>query len=148
MFGLRPRRKLTCSLRNEGGALQICNVRAGKFLTTLLALSTLAAGGGDPDPNHQKLIDEIERKVTLPAGAKRLDRYARYYLKRDHLIEGHYVANDYLRGSELANLPPGHSRWLDDPKKLPLVRSRGCSHVTVTYDPETLLFLEVSCGKH
>jgi hypothetical protein len=44
------------------------------------------------EQRHARIMDEIERKVRLPAGAERLDSYARSYAPGAHgKVVGTYV---------------------------------------------------------
>ena len=131
-------------------------------LSLLVLLMSATSPPGQNTPGA--LMDEIEKKVQLPLGAARLERYARHYaLQEDGKVIGVYVLHlpappkgaDYgcseirLDGKELTSKPitcppepdisqevaAGERRWFDDDRKLPLISDGGCIVVNVIFNP-------------
>lgn len=97
-----------------------------------------------PNSQEQALIAELEKRVTLPKGAARLQCYKRYY----SVVRGKELED--MVGSPLAaNLPfremlvgtyrepgPGDEpgiQWVRSPKEVPEIGDGGCSDIRVLY---------------
>lgn len=119
---------------------------------------------------HDALMDGIEQAIRLPAGAKPLDAYVRYYAGPD----GEEIAGVYILPG-LDELPPGEGCdqlrvdsgvepctfgwpkstrlgagnrvWLGDYSELPMpMRETGdCGVVTVSYQTSERRFSDVRC---
>ncbi|GAA3888024.1 hypothetical protein GCM10022276_03920 [Sphingomonas limnosediminicola] len=91
-------------------------------------------------------MDQIEKKVRMPAGSRPLAEYARYYAfdKRGHVIA---VYTTFLEPSYTSlNLPAGHRRCVSDEGKLPSISDGGCGVVEVRFDPTAEEVLGVACN--
>ena len=109
------------------------------------ALLVLAACSSAAERQQRQIMRQIEQKVQLPAGAAKLEKYARYYAMDGSRVVGTYITfvdprNDYY------NLPTGQARWINDHRNLPGISDGGCSVVNVLYDPKTQKVEEVSCN--
>lgn len=84
------------------------------------------------------MMRQIEQRVQLPAGAERLEQYARYYAMDGSRVVGRYItATHFDPQNEYYDLPTGQSRWIEDHRGLPGISDGGCSVVNVRYDPAT-----------
>ena len=109
------------------------------------ALLVIGACSSAAEKKHGQLIAQIEQRVQLPAGAERLARYARYYA-----INGNRVVATYTTfvdpQVEHVSLATGHTRWIDDYRRMPLISDGGCSVVNVLYDPSKQKVEHVFCN--
>lgn len=135
----------------------------------LVALS-LTACSSPEDRAREAMLDSIEQTVRLPAGAKPLQSYVRYYAPTGR---GEVIGMFMLPG--LDDLPPGQGCeqlredwtsvpctdgwpkstsvgagnrvWLSDYAKLPMpMRDSGhCGIITFGYRPSDQRFLDVTC---
>jgi hypothetical protein len=88
-------------------------------------------------PDRQ-IIDELERTVTLPAGAKLLKQYSRYYAGT--VRNGvRVVVATYISGLDV-------SRIVGSEAALPGVLDGGCDIVNVEYDVKRHRFVQVFCN--
>lgn len=137
-----------------------------RFALLILVLSGCTSQHSNP---RGRLIDQIENAVTLPAGARPLQGYARYYASTDkspvwavYVIpgpapSGHEVCKDMdvsippekwrtvpcdKASPEESYLPAGQRRWVSDPSLIPTtLDSLGCEQITFTYDPQNNTFV-------
>jgi hypothetical protein len=76
------------------------------------------------------MMDEIERNVTLPTGARPIGRYARSYTGIwNKTVFGVYTA------SPQDDVPLGYRRWFNDIHQISPPAGEGCAVVNVMYDP-------------
>jgi hypothetical protein len=91
-----------------------------------LVLATLSASD---ETRQNALMDQIERTVTLPAGAAPLDRYTRFYTyERNGSVLGQYIATRMLKDG------PNGRRWIAN---MQTISDGGCNVVNVRFDPNT-----------
>lgn len=135
------------------------------FVLPALAISSCAAAD---DPGHEQIMDRIEAKLRLPAGASPLGAYARTYAyAADGKVVGNYFvpmasspADAFCQGAKrygrdngqiaLACPPPdgmaaGQRRWYAKPGMLPQVDDGGCAFVDIEFDPKTSAVLSAEC---
>ncbi|MBB5709614.1 hypothetical protein [Sphingomonas xinjiangensis] len=110
-------------------------------------------------------MDEIEANLTLPKGALRLERYARYYTEESGRVHGAYTIEvETERGADfgcdtiqvddtlkavpcpaIADLRPGHRRWVQF-RDYPAVAAEECLAVQIMYNPLARSFEHVECA--
>jgi hypothetical protein len=147
-----------------------------KAVPILAALVTLGSSSAAERPVHDVLMDEIERQVRLPAGARPLHEYGRYYaFEASDRVKAVYLLPDEPAGllpAEWAceqvvalgngsttraipcppepatslSLEAGARRWLADSEALPIVFDGGCTIVHLAYDLETGKIEHVFCN--
>jgi hypothetical protein len=140
-------------------------------LLRICVLALLLSGSSPPDIRQRdQLLDNIERSIRLPAGAKPLNSYVHYYAPAGRgMIAGMYM----LPG--LDDLPPGEGceqlredmtsepctfgwpkstsvgagnrAWLSGLEKLPMPARDGghCGIITFGYRTSDRQFLDVTC---
>lgn len=141
-----------------------------KSVCVTLAALSLTSCLSPEDRAREKLLDGIEQAIRLPAGAKPLDSYARYYAPSspdevtgililpglDELAPG--VGCEEL-GENATSAPcsfewpkssavgAGNRVWLSDYTKLPMpMRDTGnCGLISVVYQSSQRRFVEVAC---
>ena len=90
------------------------------------------------------LIQEIERIVQMPNGARPLAAYTRYYagrtVKGRQLVLGTYVA----RSTSSASLKP--INIVDSEKELPMIFDSGCGVLNLAFDIPTKRVMAVTCN--
>lgn len=85
------------------------------------------------------LMNEVEQKLALPAGAAPLSDYLRTYAYlRDHTVIGIYVHRGLRKDR------PGRS-WVER-QDLPRIADGGCAVVTIFYDPSKGASPEALCN--
>jgi len=99
----------------------------------------MGCAGAEPawTPNRQT-IDELERTVKLPAGAKSLEQYSRYYAgaTRNGI---QVVLATYISGLNV-------SRIIASEAALPRILDGGCDIVNVEYDVKRHRFVAIYCN--
>jgi hypothetical protein len=114
-------------------------------------------------------MDEIERSLVLPNGAKPMKDYARYYwrVENDRIAARFVVPLEPASGgcdvilpddstrpctvnetvsATVAEMPAGERRWLEPAGEAPDIFDGGCSEVNILYDRRARRFLEVACN--
>ena len=110
--------------------------------STGLALFVLVCASG-AQTEQITLMDEIERSIAMPIGARPLAEYARFYARaRDGKIVGAYILP--TTGVPFS-LKAGERRWSDE-EHVPVRLDGGCSYVRFEYDPRTRSFLGPDCN--
>ena len=147
-----------------------------KAVPILAALVALGSSSAAERSVHDVLMDEIERQVRLPAGARPLHEYGRYYaFEASDRVKAVYLLPDEAAGPLPAELaceqvvalangfttraipcPPepaashspkaGERRWLADSGALPIVFDGGCTIVHLAFDLETRKIDNVFCN--
>jgi hypothetical protein len=143
----------------------------------VLSLSAIIFWGCSASAKNprDRLMDEIESRVSLPKGAHALRDYARYYAFDDKSRvwvvytlpgpppTGHEVCKEMdgavppekwrvvpcaKESPEESYLPAGQRRWMSDYMMIPLTPdTRGCEQITLTYDAHRNVFVtEPSCS--
>ena len=103
-------------------------------------------------------MDQIERQVRLPEGARSIEDYARYYAQSSNskIIAKYLVPISYDLGPDegceellenfssrevrceplpaFPGIAAGERKWLEDEGELPSMSDGGCMQVTVIYD--------------
>jgi hypothetical protein len=138
---------------------------------TLAAIGLALGSCSSPaEREHNRVMDQIEARVHLPAGARRLQNYARYYAYGDHRnVIAEYVIpmNDAPQPGEICEdlsanftsqkvpcqpfktdwaMPAGERRWMADQGHLPGVSDGGCSVVVLEFDLKNSEFTHVACN--
>jgi hypothetical protein len=133
----------------------------------MLMLSGCASG---EERQQEALMERIEAQVRLPAGARQLHEYARYYALRENgHVEGVYrIPRGQPRPDEsceelmpnftsvevpcpdtegaLPEVPAGERLWVDDYRNLPFISDGGCTIVNVLFDRTSGRIREVACN--
>jgi len=116
------------------------------FLKTIVVMTLLGACVQPGSPQHERIMDTIERQVQLPVGARPLADYARYYATDP---SGRVIAI-YTTFSaptmEDHNLPVGQRRWVEEYGHLPNMVGGGCDTVNIVYYPATGGFELPACN--
>lgn len=103
----------------------------------LLAISGVLAGAAVQPPSQDE-IQALEREISMPAGARPVSTYDRYYaaVSQDgrRVIHGIYFGN-------------GGKTTIEASGRLPLsMLDGGCGVVNVYYDVESHKFIRVFCN--
>jgi len=140
-----------------------------KLATVLLTL--LVSAGSSPEARQRKeLLDNIEASIRLPAGAKPLASYVRYYApdERGNVVGVFLLPGlDELPTGEGCEELPGHNStepcksswpksrelgaghrvWLSDDAQLPFPASEGghCGIIALVYRISDQRFLGIMC---
>ncbi len=90
-------------------------------------------------------MDQIERRVKLPAEASNLNEYARYYASDGNRVVGTFIElvdpeNPYY------DLPIGQRRWIENHRDLPAIFDGGCSVVNILFNPATQRVEQAFCN--
>ena len=110
-------------------------------------LLLLAACSSAAEIQQRRTMEEIEKQVQLPAGAEKLEAYARYYAMDRNRVVGRYIARSLVDPENVYyDLPAGQNRWIADHRNLPLISDGGCSVVDVVYDPAKQRVEQASCN--
>lgn len=132
-----------------------------KLIPLAFGPAILCSCSGHSDP-HERIMDQIERQVSLPSGAHRLRDYARYYAYDDKgrvfavyelpgpPSSGGETCNDMdgaipperwrtvpcpKQSPEQAYLPAGQRRWMSSELSIPMAPDTiGCEQIDFTYD--------------
>jgi hypothetical protein len=118
------------------------------LLWALVSADELCAAPGSPGITGA-LVEEVERHVVMPANAKPLDAYDRYYVRDRALIKGVYVlrtgsfSNDY----RFDRVPVSGVLNAFTMANLPLIFDGGCSVVNVTFNVDNKA-VSASCNGH
>lgn len=137
-------------------------------LSALFLVGSMLAGCSEVSSEREKLAGKIERSVVLPANARALEDYARYYAKNaDGSVSAVYVVHGEghreavaracrkiddapfpcpVAGGELRLVEAGESMWVDEAIDLPGMSGGGCSHVDISYQPREGAFARVECN--
>jgi hypothetical protein len=126
-------------------------------------------------PTEQsRLIEEIERKVSLPGGAEAANRYVRFYAFADggkvlarwvvpregeawpedgckeEVLTGNELDSREVSCDSLPAWPPGgvagESRWLDRADDMPIRFDGGCSQINLLFDLRTRKVEQAFCN--
>ena len=142
--------------------------------SALYLLLACDAPGAEPAPNsfeeqrYGKLMDDIEARIELPAGASSLSHYARYYaIDETGLVTGIFASGYRAAGpdegceeilEDMSSRPvpcpddsndqlrSGQRRWVGDSDQLPIIMDGGCGVITVVYDPRRSVIESVTCN--
>ena len=117
-----------------------------RVLALTASLLLLAACSSAAESQQREAMKQIEERIQLPAGAEKLESYARYYAMDGSRIVGTYIT-EVDRQNPHYDLPAGQHRWLDDRHNLPAISDGGCSVVNVLYDPATQKVEQASCNE-
>lgn len=148
----------------------MCDFRRMNSLK-IAAVVLLLGGCSSPQERERKtLMNEIEKQVQLPKGARPLSEYARYYANKD---DGVVVAvflipikDDIAPGESCEELfenftsgkmpcepmqfewalPAGERRWFKDQRDLPWINDGGCAQVDVEFDIAKSTVKHVECN--
>jgi hypothetical protein len=104
-----------------------------------------------------ELLENIEKGVVLPAGARPIRDYSKYYsFTKSGMIKALYIIHDpnFVQDArlrckeshlsrfpcgpvpgELALVQPGHRKLLANPSELPTADGGGCTVIQFIYDP-------------
>ncbi|WP_428630361.1 hypothetical protein [Sphingopyxis sp.] len=102
-----------------------------------------------PISREERLMDAIDREVRLPATARAIDEYARYY---SHGAEGQVVAVFLLPLTPRETvtmdreMAAGKRRWMAKEADLPWISDGLCDQITVRYEIASERFLSVRCN--
>jgi hypothetical protein len=136
----------------------------------LVGVPMLACCANSEQQKQNTIMDTIEESVALPAGARPMAAYARYYAftasghvrahyriprqsgarARDKCEEG---GGDGRQDTTLCSvrrpdwyLPAGRRTWMIDEDHLPYMSDAGCLQVEIEFDPEQSKVLSVQCS--
>lgn len=137
----------------------------------IIACSMILIACSTPEDGKEiRIMDQVERIVRLPTGARPIDQYARFYTYGE---DGEVVAVYLLPSSDIpqsaqceeitdemhsqaascpsvpgptGSVAAGERRWVNDRHKLPLVTDGGCSVVNVRFNPATQKVNDVYCN--
>jgi hypothetical protein len=108
-------------------------------IAILCALSLVGACSRSTNLTRHIEMERIEREVRLPAGARPLPAYDRFYAETDRgRILGVYLLAGRGHG--------GESHWLDDRKDLPFIEGGGCKEINLTVDRTNSIVTAISCN--
>ena len=96
---------------------------AGHMDVKLIAVATilLTACSSSEERKHDALMDQIEKQVRLPDGARPLTEYARYYTSdRDGRVFAVFTTFREPK-FDTFNLEPGKRRWVSNPVQMPAI---------------------------
>jgi hypothetical protein len=117
-------------------------MRRTKLLTWILAglaLLTISSGplkAAVPQPSEGE-IQALEREISMPAGARPVSAYDRYYAAA--IQDGRRVIHGIYFGN-------GGKTTIEASGNLPVVMDGGCGVVNVDYDVESHKFIRVFCN--
>jgi hypothetical protein len=146
-------------------------------MALLLMVLVFCGCSAEARSSHQRIMDEIEKRVTLPRGAHPLRDYARYYAfdnksrvsvvytlpgrpPSDHQVckqmngaispEKWRTVPCPKESPEEAYLPAGQRRWMSDWLAIPRTPDTlGCEQITFTYDARRGAFAtKPECSNH
>lgn len=121
-------------------------MRIGQLLiAALLASSCSAEVPGTPE----KLMDQIEKTVTLPETAYPMEAYGRNYAFTGRgEVRAVYLVPSALEGLvEAASVAAaGERRFFSSTRELPKIADGGCRVVTVVYDVPTRRMIMAACS--
>lgn len=135
------------------------------FIRLSVLFCLLAACAPAENEPNARLIEAIEARVKLPAGAEPLQRYSRYYAPGEggkvevlFTIHDQNFVKDVERfcdaetgfpcsaegKSDLA--PAGSRKWLGDARHLPVSHGGGCGVIRFSYDPAAGAISAMECN--
>ena len=140
-----------------------------KILLAIASVLLLAACATEEQLERDRLTDEIEARVKLPLGARKLADYARYYaFDKGGMVVGVYApgyarpnpddaCGELLGDMSIREIPcpsapkgddllAGQRGWRNSSRELPLIADGGCSVVTLLYDPKIGAVKKVECN--
>jgi hypothetical protein len=141
-----------------------------KLFKIAFAAILLAGCGTSDERRHDALMSRIEQTLQLPQGASQIEEYARYYAETDTAeITAVYLIpfDDAIGPNDVCEevladfstreapcpdlrpawaMPAGQRRWVDDPRKLPMINDGGCSVIEVVFDPATSRVTRAECN--
>ena len=140
-------------------------------LLRIAATAALLSGCSTPEERgREALMDQIEKQVQLPKGARPLSEYARYYAETGksevHAVYLIPISGELGPGegcSELTEnfslkdvpceptadfpgLAPGERKWVADEDELPFMMDGGCMQVTVVFDKAKSVIRSAHCN--
>jgi len=146
-------------------------VAAMRWSTVIASSAVIVACTSTAERQQSALIDRIEARISLPAGAWPLKKYARYYASDAHgdVAAVYFVhregemqeAKSFCAHGDVRVFPcgtePGTLRmirngqrvWLDSPDEFPGMSGGGCGEVDIHYHVKTDRFDTLECnGPH
>ena len=119
--------------------------------------------------DREAVMNQIEKQVQLPDGARPLREYARYYAEHEGEVVAVYMIppNDEIRPGDgceelLENLttrevpcepmktdwamPAGERRWFRSEQELPFINDGGCLQITVIFDRAKAVVKSADCN--
>jgi hypothetical protein len=138
-------------------------MRVAVFSACLMMAALFAAAASAAPPPDRATIATIERLVKLPAGARPLRSYDRWYLYRTvsgrRMVEGLYLGTEYedMRERQARNDPefwkaasqqrPGRVHPVSNAWEMPAgIDDGGCDEVHVLYDVAAGRVTRVACN--
>jgi hypothetical protein len=116
---------------------RITSLFAGAFILSGLASMGCAAAESAWTPDR-KVIEEIEHTVSLPAEAKPIVQYSRYYAGSvRHGIR--VVVGTWITGLDVSRIAPSEA-------DLPVIYDGGCGIVNIEYDVKRHCFIRIYCN--
>ena len=116
---------------------RITSLFAGTFILSGLASMGCAAAESAWTPDRT-VIEEIEHAVSLPAEAKPIVQYSRYYAGAvRHGIR--VVVGIWITGLDVSRIVPSAA-------DLPVIYDGGCGIVNIEYDVKRHRFVKVYCN--
>ncbi len=139
--------------------------------TAIFALVIGLAACSTPEERQRAAVmDQIEKQLQLPEGARPFGEYARHYAERDngHVVGVYLVPfEDEIRSGESCEeldanfashpvprepmempkqLAAGEREWLKSPRDLPFISDGGCAQITVIFDKAKSAVLSAECN--
>lgn len=135
-----------------------------KLAITILGLCLLSVACVKSDAD--RLADEIEETVILPARSNSLNSYARYYFQgADGIIHDSYIIHpknfrksvrgEYIQQNiksypcnqaDVGIIGAGDRSWVTDRRNLPFKNGGGCSYLYFTYDSKRSKMTSIECS--
>jgi hypothetical protein len=116
---------------------RITSLFAGAFILSGLTSMGCAAAESAWGPDR-KVIEEIEHTVSLPAGAKPIVQYSRYYAgAMRHGVR--VVVGTWITGLDVSRIVPSEA-------DLPVIYDGGCDIVNIEYDVKRHRFIKIYCN--
>ncbi len=124
--------------QNPGTQIRrITILSAGAFILSGLTSVGCAAAESVWTPDR-KVIEEIEHTVSLPAEAKPIVQYSRYYAGAvRHGVR--VVVGTWITGLDVSRIVPSGA-------DLPVIYDGGCGIVNIEYDVKGHRFIKVYCN--
>jgi len=178
--GRRPRRKPRCRPGKSAAACAL-PIQATSAKTYIMQWSgilplLILTGAMSPDTarRHEDLMNEIEKRIVLPPGARPLSAYGRNYAfsgrdrvlavyliperrydERGGCVHGDGIActkqevRALVRESDIliaSQAAAGRRRWHEQASSLPDISDGGCTQITIRYDMPRKRVLSVACN--
>ena len=138
-----------------------------KFRATVVVAFFLSGCSSNEQRNREAMMDDIERQIELPAGARHLENYARAYRESaPNRVSAIYFTPlkpdpDFCRGARsggadnagqiaLSCPPPdgmnqGERRWFPGKQALPDVLDGGCNYIDVEFNVGSRRIISAEC---